>query len=431
MKSMFKYPRFIILLVLLSGSPACLYAEEALTWKACIVESMKNHPDLISAQEAVKQSEASKKITASGLYPQISASADASRDRTKTVTSGSTTKKTENSFNYGVSGTQLLFDGLKTSSNVKAAAENIKASQYNYKFTSSEVRFRLRSAFIDLLKAQESLKIVQDIYDIRKGDLELITLRYQSGIEHKGALMNSQANLAEAEFEIAQAKRALETARGELIKEMGRTSFSELRAEGDFNVADSALQKPDFEALAKNNPSLWRLAAQKNAASFGIKAAQAEFFPQLSAQASVNKSNSHWPPRDEQLSAGLSLSLPLFEGGLRFAQVAQAKAVYNQAVENERSSKDGIILALRQAWASLQDALEMVKVQKQFLDASLERAKIAESQYSLGLLQFDNWTIIEDGLVSAKKAFLNAQSNALAAEANWVQAKGETLEYAD
>jgi outer membrane protein TolC len=61
--------------------------------------------------------------------------------------------------------------------------------------------------------------------------------------------------------------------------------------------------------------------------------------------------------------------------------------------------------------------------------AAEERAKIAEAQYSLGLLQFDNWTIIEDNLVSAKKAFIDAQANALLAEANWVMAKGETLEY--
>jgi outer membrane protein TolC len=135
-------------------------------------------------------------------------------------------------------------------------------------------------------------------------------------------------------------------------------------------------------------------------------------------------------PQNDQWNAGLTLSLPLFEGGLRIAQVAQAKALFNQAQSNVRSTKDGVIVALEQAWAALCDAVETVDVQKKFLNAAEERAKIAEAQYSLGLIQFDNWTIIEDGLVSAKKSFLNVQANALLAEANWVQAKGETLEYA-
>jgi TolC family type I secretion outer membrane protein len=430
---MYKHPKILLISVLflfgfLSNKAP---AEEALTWGACIEEARKNHPDLISAQESVKQYEAGKKITASTLYPQIDSSADASRARTKTTASGKTTKKTVNSFGYGVTGNQLLFDGLKTANDVKAASENIKAAQYNYRFTSSEVRLRLRTAFINLLKAQESLKITQDIYNIRRGNLELITLRYESGIEHRGALLTAEANLVESEFEIAQNKRALIVAQRELIKEMGRVKFSPLSVEGQFNISEAALEKPDFEALVDKNPSLGKLAAQKNAASFGIKAAKAEFLPRLSAQTGASKSDSHWSPNDEQLSAGITLSLPLFEGGLRLAQVAQAKAIFNQAQADERSTKDSIILSLQQSWAAFEDAAGIVKVQNKFLAAIEERARISEAQYSLGLIQFDNWTIIEDQLVNAKKSLLDAQANALLAEANWVQAKGETLEYAN
>ena len=68
-------------------------------------------------------------------------------------------------------------------------------------------------------------------------------------------------------------------------------------------------------------------------------------------------------------------------------------------------------------------------VQKLNLTATEERSKISQAQYSIGLISFDNWTIIEDNLVTAKSAYLNAESAALLAEANWIQAKGETIEY--
>ena len=398
-------------------------AQEVITWQGCVKEAAGNHPDLISAEESLKQSEVSKKITASSLLPQINSNLDAS--------SAKAAGKTTETYRYGISGSQLLFDGFKTVDNLKAAEENIKAAKYNYRFTSSEVRFRLRTAFVNVLKAQELLNITQEIYNIRRSNFELISLRYESGLEHKGALLNAQANLSEAEFEISQAKRALEVAQRELNKEMGKTQFLALRVEGAFKVGNAALEKPDFEALADKNPSLGKLIAQKNAASFGIKAAKANFLPELSAQAGANKNSSHWPPEDSQWNTGLTLSFPLFEGGLRLAQVDQAKSLFNQAQANERGTRDSIILALEQSWASLQDAVETTEVQKKFLDAAEERAKISEAQYSLGLIQFDNWTIIEDNLVSAKKAYLAAQANALLAEANWVQAKGETLEYAD
>ncbi|MCX5714603.1 MAG: TolC family protein [Candidatus Omnitrophica bacterium] len=430
-------PRFakIIIFFVFLGIALPLRAEEdvgpeILSWQDCVKEAAKNHPDLISSQEAVKQSEAAKNITASTLLPQVDSSAGFTRTRTSTTSVGKTTKKTSNSFTYGVTGTQLLFDGGKTSNNVKAGVEDIKAAQYNYKFTSTEVRLRLRTAFIDMLKAQELLNLTQEIYNIRRGNLELITLRYQSGMEHRGALLTAEANLAQSQFEIAQAHRTLEVAQRDLIKEMGRTQFSALRVKGGFNVRESSLERPDFETLAQNNPSLGKLLAQKNAASFGIKASEANFFPQLSASMGANRTSSDWPPRNNQMNAGLTLSFPLLEGGLRAAEVEQAKAIFNQAEANERSSRDSVILALEQTWAALLDAVETQVVESKFLAAASERANIAEAQYSLGLVQFDNWTIIEDDLVNTKKAYLGAQANTLTAEANWIQAKGETLEYA-
>jgi outer membrane protein TolC len=110
--------------------------------------------------------------------------------------------------------------------------------------------------------------------------------------------------------------------------------------------------------------------------------------------------------------------------------VAQAQAALRQAQADERSAKDTVAVNLEKNWAGLQDAIETVEVRKKSLEAAQERAKIAEAQYSVGFISFDNWIIIQNDLVSAKEAYLEAEANALLAQASWVQAKGETLEYA-
>ncbi len=407
-------------------------AEEVLIWEDCIIEAKKNHPDLISAEESVNQQKASKLITASGLYPQIDSNLGASTAGTSTTSSatGVTTKTTTDSYTYGVSGTQLIFDGFKTINKVKTAAENIKASEQNYRFTSTEVRLNLRTAFINLLKAQELIRVAGEITKIRRDSLELITLRYASGLEHKGALLTAEANLAEATFELAQAKRDIGLSQRQLTKEMGRQEFKPISVKGDFSLRDTAAEKPDLETLAKNNPSLLEAFTKRNAAAFDIKSAYAEFAPALSGEAGANKKSSHWPPQNDNWNLGLSLTMPIFEGGLRLAQVSKAQAAYNQAEADARSTGDSVVVSLEQNWVALQDAIETVEVQRKSLNAAQERSKIAEAQYSTGFITFDNWIIIENDLVSAKKAYLNAQANALLAEANWIQAKGETLEYA-
>lgn len=425
---MLKYLKIcIIILTFSSVSYGSLFSEEILSWQECIREASKNNPDLIAATEETKQSQAAKAITASALFPQIDANLQASTAQTASSATGKTSAA--DNYSYGVTGSQLIFDGLKTINDTKAASENITASKYSFKYTSSTVRYKLRSAYINLLKTQEALKIKQEIYDIRRSNLELITLRYQSGLEHKGALLTAEADLASAQYQISQAKRNLEVAQRQLIKEMGRTKFSPVLVKGDFKVQETVKEKPDFEGIVKNHPSLNQIIAQRNAAQFSLNSAYANFSPTLSGSAGANRSGSYWPPNGDNWDLGLSLSMPIFEGGLRLAQVSQAKAYLNQLKANERSVKDSAVLTLEQKWASLQDAIDNVGVQEKQLIATQERSNIAQAQYSTGFIAFDNWIIIEDNLVNAKNAFLDAQANALLAEADWIQAKGETLEY--
>ncbi|MDD5097624.1 MAG: TolC family protein, partial [Candidatus Omnitrophica bacterium] len=416
-----RYLQIIIFFIIVGCFGKAFAADEVLTWGDCIKEAAKNHPDLIAAGEEVKQSEASKQETASGLYPQIDGEVSASTAQSSS-SAGQSTKA--DSYGYGVTGTQLIFDGLKTINNVKAAQQDIDAAKQGFRFTSTTVRYRLRSAFVDLLKAQEMLRITEEIFNIRRGNLELISLRYASGLEHKGALLTAEADLAGANYGIAQAKRAVEVAQGALVKEMGRSKLTPMLAKGNFKVKDSVLDKPDFELLIKNNASLQQIMAQKRSAEFSLKSAYGNFSPELSGQGGANKAGSHWAPRGNQWNLGLTLSMPIFEGGLRTAQVSGARALVKQLEENERSMRDGLILTLQQSWAALQDGLENVSVQDKMLIAAQERSKIAQAQYSIGFVSFDNWTIIEDNLVKAKRAYLDAQAAALLLEAKWVQAKG-------
>lgn len=399
-------------------------AEETLAWVDCIREAQKHHPDLISAAEQVRQDESAKGIASSGGAPQVDASAGASTTKNSSTAS-------QESYSLGVTGSQLIYDGKKTVNGVKAAEETVQAARQNFRFTSSDVRRRLRAAFIELLKAQEMIRITNDIYEIRRGNLELITLRYQSGLEHRGALLTSEASLAEASYGKAQAGRNLEVAQRQLAKEMGRKEWTALVVKGEFTVKETAKDVPDMAALAQNNPQVRKAAARRNAAEFNLKAAKGDYAPAVSVEGSARQTGADMPPNDSSLSAGVTVSLPIFEGGLRAAKVSQAQATVRQLEADERSTRDGVLLVLEQQRAALIDAVENVGVQEKSLQAAEERSKIAQAQYSIGTITYDNWSIIEDNFVSAKRGFINAQANALLAEADWIKAKGETLEYED
>jgi outer membrane protein TolC len=409
-----------------------IYSEEIMSWQDCISEAKKNNPDLISAEETVNQQKAQKQIVGSILFPQIDANADISTgEAVRNSDFGDSTASSRDNYSYGLSAQQLIFDGFKTVNNIRSASENIKSAQENYRFSSSTIRFSLKSAFINLLRSQELINVAEEIVKIRKGNLDLINLRYQSGLEHKGALLAAEANFADANYELSKAKRDVELAQRQLTKEMGRVKYEELFVKGDFSIRETMKQKPDFEKIAENHPSFLQLVAKKNSAAYGIKSAQADYWPNLSGMANADRTNDSWPPENNEWMVGVSMNLPVFEGGLRVAQVSQAKALYRQYEANEKSGLDSVVVNLVKAWTAFQNTVENVDVQKKMLLAAEERSKIAEVQYSTGFISFDNWIIIEDDLVSAKKSYLAAQAGALLAEADWIKAKGETLEYAE
>ncbi len=417
----------IIILFAILLTSATAQAEEKLLWDDCVREAKAKHPDLIAAWQQIKQNKAQKEITRSAYLPQI----DSGFSETTTGGSAQGAAGQTTMYTYDITGQQLLFDGFQTSYNLSADERNIIASKFNYDVISSNIRLNLKTAFAELLNAQELVRVTEDILARRKQTMELVRLRYDGGLEHRGSVMKSEADVAEAVYNLQLAKRNIYQAQIALLKELGRSRYDkyDLFADSTFEVKDQERERPDFENIASTNPLLRELVAKKESAKFGYKSANAAFFPQIFASGSAGKSQNKWPPDSNQWSIGTSISFPIFEGGQRYATVSKTLAAWKQSEADERSGRDGVILTMANTWTNLQDAMDNVVVQKKFLDAAAERAKISTAEYSIGLLSYDNWTIIEDNFVNAKLAYLNAQTSALVAEAAWIQAKGGTLDY--
>ncbi len=407
------------LCMLAASFPA--HAAEPVTWRDCVREAQTNHPDLTAAREQAEQARQNQVIARSALFPQLSAFAGQSRV-------GSSLWPAAETYSYGVAASQLLFDGFKTPYDVTAAARGAQAAEFRYRVTSADVRFRLRAAFVDLLRAQELLAITSGIADRRRRNRELVGLRYNAGREHKGSLLTAEASLAQAEFEVAQARRGIDLSRQKLGREMGRRGFPALDAQGSLALPLDADRHVDLENIVQRNPEVLQQAAVKEEARYGLKAARADRAPKFTANATAAKSSSDWPPRDEEWTVGLNVTLPLFEGGRRQAGVARARAGLRQAEAQERSIRDEALVTLREALTRFENAAEQAQVQQKFLAAAQARATISRAQYSTGLISFDNWTIIEDDLVRVEKAMLDALANALTAQAAWIQAQGGALE---
>ena len=422
MKPMFNKKVYLSIFLFTISVTHYAYSEQPVTWEECVREAKENNPELMSAAEKVKQAKRNIDIDISATLPQVDSDLSGKRSQ-----AGG--KKPANAYSYGMTGSQLVFDGFKTSSEISNSMKLLQAEEYNYDVTSSNIRLNLRNAFASLMRAQGLIFITEDIAKRRKQNLELVKLRYEGGREHRGALLTAEADVAQAEFDIAQAKRGVVLSQRELCKELGFSNLRPMKAAEEFLLEKDYSVKPVLDYMADTTPFLRELISKKEASKYNLNSKEADFFPKVYVSGSLGKTDSSWPPGGDDWSGGFSVSLPLFEGGRRIAETKKARSAFRQAKSDERSGRDSVLVTLERTWKNLQDAITNVSVQKKFLLANEERAKITRAQYSNGLTSFNDWIIIEDNLVKSQKAYLNAQAEMLVAEAYWIQAIGGTLEY--
>jgi outer membrane protein TolC len=391
-----------------------------LHWHECVREAIARNPDLLANRESILQTKASRTRTRSSQLPQVNASAGASyAERASAGTE---------SYSYGLSASQLVLDGGKQRLANDRADESVIASAINYRLASANARLGLRTAFTGLLRSQKLVGITETILVRRKQTTDLVKLRYEAGREHRGSLLTTEAKQAQAELDVAKSHRSVSLARRKLSQAIGWSNVPPFIAETSIDAITVEQKQPDFAMIAANNPAVVGLASAAKIARISVDSARATFMPDVYVSASGSMSESEWPPSESSLSGSISLSVPLFEGGANMAALRSSRAAAREAQAKERGELLGAMVRLHARWNELQNAADAVEVQKKFLSAATERERIAEAQYSTGLMSFDNWTIIEDDLVRAENAMLETRIAVLTADAYWVYAKGGTLE---
>jgi outer membrane protein len=406
--------KFLFLLLL---APPLMGAE-VLSWEDCVAEAARSQPDLSAARASLDAARARARGASAPFLPQLSA--EASRGR-----SGGDGVSSSNSAGAALSLRQNLFSGSRDAAALKRAEWDAAGAEVSFDGARAAAGFALRAAFARMIHAQQNVLLASSIADRRAQNVRLIELRYQAGRENKGSFLRASAVHRQAAFEAAQASRALRTARRELARALGRPAFDVFEATGTLSAPLPPAEPPDVRVLAGSVPASRAADVQASVAVLSVVQSRADFLPDLSASGSLSRSGASWPPKKDRWSAGLNLSYPLFSGGRDAAALSAAKADLHRAEEDRRAVQDRSAQDLEDAFASYQDAVERVDVQRLSLEASEVRARIAQAQYASGLLSFEDWDRIEDELVSARKSKLNAERDAVLSWAAWERTQGK------
>ncbi|MDD5262213.1 MAG: TolC family protein [Methylacidiphilales bacterium] len=406
-----------------------LAAEEShlpreLDWERCVKEAAENNPDLRGARENVINFQAQFKGSFSSLFPQISASANGTDTHTINRESSFSSTTTTHQYSAQLNVDQMIFDGFKTNGQIDQSSANYQVSLMGEAIEKSTVHFSLKTAFAQLLYAQEQLKLAEHIAAARKQEAQQVELKYEGGQEDKGSYLLTAANYRQALYEESQARRNIKVSQRQLAQVLGRITAIDIHVTGELKTKKPPAKEPDYLDMAAGTPIHLQSDMNVAAAKAGITIARSEFMPTVSVTGSAFKQGHTVLPRSEGWEAGLNVSLPIFDGGLNYFDVRSASARYRQSLANRQSSDDQIVFTLEQTYNALLNSIEVVEVNQQLLKANQVRAEIAEGLYANGLASFQDYDQIQNSLISIQKTELQTRRDAVIAEANWELAQG-------
>jgi outer membrane protein TolC len=177
--------------------------------------------------------------------------------------------------------------------------------------------------------------------------------------------------------------------------------------------------------LVADTPDFRQVAAQERISEAGRAIARSSFFPTFDLTGSVGRRGDSWFPEVSRWNVGLTLSIPLLNGGSDYFSAKSASATLASAIWNRRDIERQIRVKIKQSFNGYVEAIERWKVDNESLEAASVRAEIARSKYNNGLLSFDAWDIIENELISRQKTALVSQRDRIIAEAAWEQTQGK------
>jgi len=217
--------------------------------------------------------------------------------------------------------------------NLRAAHASADAQAQTYQAALQNLYVRVTTAYLNVLQAQDQLDIDKAYEDAYKQEFEQISTRFKNGLSMAADVTQSQAFYLYVKSQRISAQDALKDAERALEQITGQPTgvLKKLRDELPMQTPTPNDAKAWADAAMQTNPTILAARYAVKADEHKITAARAGHLPTLSAGVQYDKYGS-WSNRLPGTAAykpgtatvGLTLTVPLFSGGLTQSQVRQA-----------------------------------------------------------------------------------------------------------
>lgn len=408
--------------------PAYACAADKLALKDCIEIALKGHPGIRSSSGVLDAAAGRVVQAASPYYPHLQATTGYSESRSTGGAFGETVQK---GYATTLSVNQLLYDFGRTGNAHDAAKAGFHSAGRDRDRVVQEIVLDVKQAFFALLQAEKLLNVAQKTLEQSESHLRQAQAFFRAGSRPKFDVTRAEVEMNNSLLGVITAKNNLRLSAIGLNRSMGREPG--IAVEVQETAAAFAVLPPlpqaEAEALMAR-PEMLKAEADVETASARVRAERSGYYPNITANGSYTwaqgtaESGMFKGDLGNSWTAGVSLNLPIFEGGLTRGRVGEARANLLVAEAQRDSLKHTILLAVNQAYADYEGAALRVEVMESSLRKAQENLDIAQGRYQAGVGPYIEVTDAQVASIKAETDHVQAQYDLRIAVARLEMAMG-------
>jgi NodT family efflux transporter outer membrane factor (OMF) lipoprotein len=279
------------------------------------------------------------------------------------------------------------------------------------------------------LRAQDQLqRILDDIVVAEQQSLKITESRYKFGVAAKAdvvsaqtQLLNSQAQQVNARIQRATLEHAIAVLIG---KQPAAFALTPVAMRNDVPTVPAGVPS----TLLERRPDVAEAERRMAASNAQIGIAKAAYFPTLTLSGTDQYTNSTFSRLvsipNRVWSIGPQLTETLIDGGLRRAQVAQARAAYIATVDTYRQTVLTSFEQVEDEIVTLRVLEQQAVIEEAAVAASKEAERLTLNQYKAGNVPYSSVITAQTTRLSSEETALSVLSTRLQASVALIEALG-------
>ncbi len=400
------------------------------TLREALVSTYASNPTIMAERQTLRTRDEDVALARSQGRPQVSASASFNQD----VVSRNLGRNGRD-FTAGADVSLPLFAGGRIRNGVRAADTRVEAGRADLRATEGDIFTEAVAAYMDVIRDRSIVQLNRNQVRVLDTNLQATRDRFEVGDLTRTDVAQSDARLALARSNLARAEGTLEASEENYRRVIGQMP-PDLQPPNPLPPLPATPDLATDVALA-NNADLASIAAQARAAGFDVAAARGERLPTISAVSGTRYFNTLGtadnatggtnisPNSTTSTGIGVSLTMPLYQGGAAGARVRRAQAFRGQLLEQAIGVERLVVSNTRAAFASYQAANEAIESNTIAVAANELALEGTRAEQTVGTRNILDVLNAEQELLNSQVLLVTARRDAYVAGFQLLNAMGQ------